>query len=334
MADTTTAKHGFVKPEVNASDDTWGTKLNADLDSIDSLLDVRASTTEVLTGTATNRTVNPDSLAALWEMGTSVASASTVVLGEGGVFTITGTVTIVDIDWAVPKDGRLAWLYFTGVLTITHGTNLQLPGNQSIVTAPGDRALFIQWNGDQVVCLQYVRGAVAPTTPAGVVSAFAGSTAPAGWLLCFGQLINRTTYSTLFAAIGTVYGVGDGSTTFGLPDMRGRVVAGKDNMGGASADRLTSPGTTIGGIDGDVLGNIGGEETHVPTLNEAFSHSHTIDGGASAFKTNANGATGLTAVAGTNNNNVSATDPRGGNIAHNNVQPTIILNYIISTGGQ
>lgn len=67
--------------------------------------------------------------------------------------------------------------------------------------------------------------------PSGVVLPFAGSTAPSGWLLCFGQAVSRTTYASLFAAIGTAFGVGDGSTTFNLPDMRGRVPGGKDDMG-------------------------------------------------------------------------------------------------------
>lgn len=82
--------------------------------------------------------------------------------------------------------------------------------------------------------------------PAGIFVPFAGSTAPTGWLLCYGQAISRTTYSTLFAAIGTQYGAGDGSTTFNVPDMRGRVPAGADNMGGTAANNLqvTLTGTT------------------------------------------------------------------------------------------
>lgn len=55
----------------------------------------------------------------------------------------------------------------------------------------------------------------------GTVLPFAGEAAPNGWLLCYGQAISRTTYSTLFGIIGTTYGTGDGSTTFNLPDLRG-----------------------------------------------------------------------------------------------------------------
>jgi hypothetical protein len=68
--------------------------------------------------------------------------------------------------------------------------------------------------------------------PTGTVAPFAGAAAPAGYLLAFGQAISRTDYPGLFAVISTTYGAGNGSTTFNLPDLRGFVVAGKDNMGG------------------------------------------------------------------------------------------------------
>src|SRR5690606_13639822 len=94
--------------------------------------------------------------------------------------------------------------------------------------------------------------------PTGAVVPFAGSTAPSGWLLCDGSAVSRTTYSDLFSAISTTYGAGDESTTFNVPDLRGRVVAGKDDMGGTSANRLTDQS---GGLDGDTLGDTGGAET-------------------------------------------------------------------------
>src|ERR1051325_9002019 len=90
----------------------------------------------------------------------------------------------------------------------------------------------------------------------------------------------RTTYGDLFAAIGTAYGAGDGSTTFNVPDMRGRVAAGRDNMGGVAASRLTGGGS---GIAGATLGAVGGGGAHtlsaaqMPVHNHAYSdpgHSH------------------------------------------------------------
>ena len=101
-----------------------------------------------------------------------------------------------------------------------------------------------------------------PIVPIGSVVDFAGDPAPNGWLLCFGQAISRTTYSALFAVLGMTYGAGDGSTTFNLPDLRGRVVAGQDDMGGSSANRLTNQS---GGLNGDTLGATGGAETHTLT---------------------------------------------------------------------
>jgi len=117
-----------------------------------------ASTTEVLTGTDTSKGVTPDALAALWEKGADVASATTVSLGEGGLFHITGTTAITDIDFATAKDGRHAILIFDGILTLTHNaTTLKLPGNANITTAAGDRAIIVQDSGDNIICVDYRR---------------------------------------------------------------------------------------------------------------------------------------------------------------------------------
>lgn len=123
-----------------------------------------SSTTEVLTGTATNKANTPDSLAATWEMGTPVASASVVTLGDGGVFHITGNVTIDDIDFAVSKNGRAAWVIFDGTPLLVHSGNLQLPGQANIQTIINDRALIIQDAGDSVYCAVYTRHDGTPVT--------------------------------------------------------------------------------------------------------------------------------------------------------------------------
>lgn len=83
--------------------------------------------------------------------------------------------------------------------------------------------------------------------PPGVVFPYAGPTPPTGWLLCDGSAVSRTTYARLFAAIGTVYGVGDGSTTFNLPDLRGEFLRALDNGRGVDTGR------TLGSAQTDAL---------------------------------------------------------------------------------
>jgi microcystin-dependent protein len=160
--------------------------------------------------------------------------------------------------------------------------------------------------------------------PAGSVIPFAGSSAPTGFLLCDGSAISRSTYSDLFSAISTTYGSGDGSSTFNVPDLRGRVVAGQDDMGGSSANRLTDQ---TGGLNGDTLGDTGGSETHTLTTAQIPSHSHTVAAQQQVVSDSTNrGGSGQLGAAAT-----ITTSSTGGGGSHNNVQPTIILNYIIRT---
>jgi len=162
----------------------------------------------------------------------------------------------------------------------------------------------------------------------GMVVPTARTTAHTGWLFCYGQNVSRTTYSALFTAISTTYGAGDGSTTFTLPDIRGRVVAGKDDMGGSSANRLTSP------INGDTLGAAGGSESHTLATSEIPAHSHTMTIPARANSTIGANSSLLraTTATGSTSNLAVAGDNTGGGGSHNNMQPTIILNYMIFAG--
>jgi microcystin-dependent protein len=162
--------------------------------------------------------------------------------------------------------------------------------------------------------------------PVGSVTAFAGSSAPSGWLLCGGQNVLRAQFPSLFLTIGTTYGAGDGSTTFALPDLRGRTIAGEDDMGGTAANRLTSAGS---GVNGLVLGATGGSQTHTLTTTEMPVHSHDIQrNNVAASSTGADASTVYRSLANTGATYTN-TQAAGGGGAHNNTQPTIVLNYII-----
>ncbi len=108
------------------------------------------------------------------------------------------------------------------------------------------------------------------TSPPGVISAFAGTVAPAGWLLCDGSAVSRTTYSALFATTGTAYGAGDTSTTFNLPDLRGRFLRGTDNGAGNDPDSAGRTALNAGGNVGDTVGSV---QAHA-----LASHSHGYAG--------------------------------------------------------
>lgn len=161
--------------------------------------------------------------------------------------------------------------------------------------------------------------------PTGSVIDYAGSTAPTGWLLCDGSTVSRTTYADLFAVIGTTYGAGDGSTTFGLPDARGRVTAGLDDMnntvgtGGGDAGRLTTAGS---GVDGDTLGTGDGHE-------EMQAHTHSLsDRYDTGSRNMADTGSGVSVRQVGVTNAAETTGSTGGGDSEN-VQPTLVLNKII-----
>lgn len=225
--------------------------------------------------------------------------------------------------------------------------------------------------------------------PTGAEFPFPGISAPAGYLLEYGQAISRSTYSELFevltaTASGTLttgsptvtavptdlrglglvgaaiegsgipaattitaiaattitlsanatatgaitdirilpHGAGDGSTTYNLPDARGRVAAGRDDMGGTAASRLTAGSAAA--VDGTVLGGDGGAQEHAITIDELAAHEHSMAQRTDVAATGATHATNATGASGSD-----FTDSVGGDAAHTNVQPTRITNWII-----
>jgi len=145
---------------------------------------------------------------------------------------------------------------------------------------------------------------VGGVVPSGTILPFAGQIIPIGYLLCDGSAVSRTTYSNLFSVIGTYYGAGDGSTTFNLPDLRGRAPFGVGASGIVN------------------IGEKGGEQMHTLTVAEMPSHNHSLRN----TGTTASPSSGYAAGRGS-----GWTGYTGGNKPHNNMPPYQGVNYIIKT---
>jgi microcystin-dependent protein len=184
----------------------------------------------------------------------------------------------------------------------------------------------------------------------GEMKMYGGSTAPAGWLLCDGSAVSRTTYANLFAVIGTTFGAGDGSTTFNLPDLRGRSPLGAGQGSGLTSRAL---GQKIGAethalsINEMPTHNHGGSTTGGANLTHGHSagdygHSHTesyvtissggAQGGWGYVGTWAGTSTGYASIWVSNSGALShdhTIPSHGGGQAHNNMQPSTVINFII-----
>jgi len=159
--------------------------------------------------------------------------------------------------------------------------------------------------------------------PAGLLMEWTAAAPPRGWLFANGQAVSRATYRLLFQTIGTTFGAGDGSTTFNLPDKRGRVSVGC--FGTDTGGRVTAA-TAPGGIG---IGKAGGIEQVTLTTPQIPAHTHqvSIDWG--------NGNSESTQPlyhGGTSGYNRYTTDPTGGGLPHNNMPPFLFMPFIISTG--
>lgn len=108
--------------------------------------------------------------------------------------------------------------------------------------------------------------------PAGTIVAYGGQAAPAGWLMCDGTALTRTSYPSLFSVIGTSFGT-TGATVFNVPDFRGRFLRGRDGGAGRDPDRGGRPAMATGGASGDAIGSIQNDELRSHAHPHSFSTS-------------------------------------------------------------
>jgi microcystin-dependent protein len=168
--------------------------------------------------------------------------------------------------------------------------------------------------------------------PTGAVIDYAGAVAPSGYLLCDGSAVSRTTYAALFAILGTVYGAGDATSTFNVPDFRGRTAVGSGSG--------TAPGATTW-----TLGQTKGSETQTLTEANLPAHNHRVlgfddpdDGDCYGLGTNNGRGLGGRGINSADTNyfeeNVGGEkfiEDAGGGTGHNNLQPSLTVNKIIKT---
>jgi microcystin-dependent protein len=234
-----------------------------------------------------------------------------------------------------------------GAKPLRPSTGVELGSNVLIAGTP----YVACYNNSDAVFYLFGLGGNSYGIPLGAGMDYWGATAPStAFAFPYGQAISRTTYSALFTLFGTSYGVGDGSTTFNLPDVAGRVTAAQDGLSGSLAGRLNA----TGGMNGTGIGSVGGSQTRTLAANQipagvpssgtnsisvlsAFTDmirgtlaNLTATTGAGQF-TAGNGHGALTAgtVTSTGSNSIAVTSTNAGQAAVITVQPTITCNYIL-----
>lgn len=195
----------------------------------------------------------------------------------------------------------------------------------ALLTVANTQTVNLSLSGAGTTPSPWVLRAETSEVPPGTISQYAGGTAPTGYLFCNGTLVSRTTYPRLFVAIGTTYGAGDGSTTFMLPNLKGRVPVGFDSSQS----------------EFNTLNKSGGAKTHTLTSTEMPSHTHVQNAhahltgisqtqayGAGPYGS-ATAAVSHAPVASYTSDATPTNQSTGGGVAHNNLQPFITLNYMI-----
>ena len=182
--------------------------------------------------------------------GSDIASSAAPDVGavQGLYHDLTGSNTVTGLGSTATAG---IWKIFQtdGAAVFQHNTALAMPGAADYTSAAGEILAFMCEASNQWRCMFGNPFA----TPAGALMDYAGSTAPSGWLECNGTAVSRTTYARLFTAISTTWGAGDGSTTFNLPNFRGRVRVGRGT--GTLAENCTAGAVSTGSDNWTVASN-------------------------------------------------------------------------------
>ena len=232
-------------------------------------------------------------------------------------------IAVGDNDSRLPTSDQKAALAGTG----TPNSSNKYVTNDDTGTSGNSKVLRLASDGKLPVLDGSALTAVTALDITGVIKMYGGASAPTGYLLCDGSAVSRSTYSALFAIIASTYGNGDASTTFNIPDLRGRVPIGVGTgIGGGAA----GTGLPVGGnaLTARVRGAWLGEETHALSTAELAAHGHGVKVGTAtgAYSVQITDATTTT----TGNNGVTyTTENAGSGTAHNVIQPTMCVNFII-----
>lgn len=323
MVDTTdafTPNLKLVQPAVGASDDTWGTKTNSNWTILDGLFGTGGTGSVIRTNDNGNAAVQGIDVATPTPLNRPINFLTAALLRwVVGVFGGAESGANAGSDFVIERHDDLG-----NAIAVSLGIK-RSTGVVTFETTPevGTNLIYHQGNLPAVIATV--------SEPVGTIKMFGGTGDPAGgnYLICDGRAISRTTYAALFAVTGIAYGAGDGSTTFNIPNFQERSPLGQ-----------TVTQSLIPQYDARVIGNKIGEGNHLTTVAEMPAHTHTITdpghshsvGAPSQFQFQAGGGgiqSGTTVRTSTDPTGITQTNSAGSGTAHNNVQPSLVVSFII-----